>query len=169
MPTYKPAEPRVGLQPIAEVSTTQKHPFGTIVRAVDDTYGEAEFMYVKGVSSGARGAWVGVNADDYTTTLATANGKYPLLGVMMSTLDAATDYGWVCITGKVPAKALASFADNGDVYLTGTAGSVDDAVVAGDLVFCAKGASALDGPETGFADFEIARPFTKDGLDDAII
>ncbi len=119
-----------------------------------------------GVASGARGAWVGVNADNGSTTLAVANGIYPLVGVMMAALTAGL-YGWVQITGKAVGKALAAFADDGNVYLTSTAGSVDDAVVAGDLVFKAKGASALDAPETGMAEFEISRCFTKDGLDDA--
>jgi hypothetical protein len=160
----------IGVQPIADVSTTQLHPFGTIVEAVDtgtNQNGAGEFMYVKGVSSGATGAWVGVNSDDYTTTLATANGIYPIVGVMMSDLDAATDYGWVQISGKAVAKALTGFVDNANVYLTATAGSVDDAVVAGDRVQNVKGASALDGPATGMAEFELSRtPYTNDALAD---
>lgn len=159
----------VGWQPIAEVSTTQRHEFGTIVQAVDrgsNANGVGEFMYVKGVASGATGAWVGINPDDHSTTLAVANGVYTLVGVMMATLDASTDYGWVQIRGKAVGKALAAFADNGNVYLTATAGSVDDAVVAGDRVQGAKGASALDGPATGMAEFEIERPFTNDALAD---
>jgi hypothetical protein len=39
---------------------------------------------------------------------------------------------------------------------------VDDAVVAGDRVKLAKGASAVDTPATGFAEFEIHRPFMDD-------
>jgi hypothetical protein len=167
--SYKHTSSEVGLQPIDEVSTTQNHPLGKIVQAEDkgsNSNGIGEFIYVKGVASGARGAWVGINADDGGTTLATANGIYPLVGIMMSTLDATTDYGWCQITGKAVGKALASFADNGMVYLTSTAGSVDDAAVAGDLVHNAKGASALDFPETGFAEFELSRPFTDDDTDD---
>src|SRR5688572_24625808 len=104
--------------------------------------------------------------DDYTTTLATANGKYPLVGILMSVLDASTDYGWAQISGKAVGKALTALADNGNVYLTATAGSVDDAAVAGDLVQRALGASALDGPATGMAEFEISRPHTDDDVDD---
>lgn len=161
---------RIGMQPINEVSTTQNYPFGTIVQAVDvgaNSNGVGEFVYVKGVASGALGAWVGINADDGGTTLAVANGIYPLVGVMMAVLDATAKFGWAQVAGKAVGLALAAFADNGNVYLTATPGSVDDAVVAGDLVFNAKGASALDGPATGMAEFEISRPFTKDGLDDA--
>lgn len=160
--------PLIGAQPIQSTSTTQNHPLGTIVRAVDrgaNANGEGEFIYVKGVTNGALGAWAGVNADDGSTTLAVANGIYPLIGIMMSVLSASTIYGWLQITGKAVGLVLAGFVDNADVYLTATPGSVDDSDVAGDFVSNAKGASAIDGPATGFAEFEISRPFTRDGLD----
>jgi hypothetical protein len=166
---WQPVFGPIGMQPINEVSTTQKHPLGTRVKAVDrgdNENGEGEFIYCKGVSSGALGAWCGINADDGSTTLATANGVYPLIGIMMSVLDATTDFGWLQISGKAVGLALTGFADNGDVYLTATAGSVDDADVAGDYVSGAKGASALDGPATGMAEFEIHYPNTDDGKDD---
>lgn len=165
--TWHPIDTTIGTQPIADVSTTKNHDFGFTIKARETTNGNGigTFMYVKGVSSGARGAWVGINIDDGSTTLAVANGIYPLIGVMMSDLDATTDYGWVQIEGKAVAKALTGFADNGNVYLTATAGSVDDAIVAGDFVSNAKGASALDAPESGMAEFEIHQPFTRDGLD----
>ena len=59
---------------------------------------------------------------------------------------------------------LALFADNANCYATGTAGSADDSVVAGDLVKNAKGASAIDTPSTGLAEIELYRPFMDDGL-----
>jgi hypothetical protein len=166
--SWVPLTPIIGLQPIAEVSTTQNHPLGLIVQCEDkgsNANGVGEFIYVKGVTNGALGAWVGINADAGTTTLAVANGVHPLVGVMMSVLDASTDYGWVQISGKAVGLCLALFADDGDVYLTATAGSVDDADVAGDFVSGAKGASAIDGPATGMAEFELARPFVRDGKD----
>lgn len=165
--TWHPIDTTIGTQPIADVSTTKNHEFGATLRAQETTNGNGvgTFLYVKGVTNGARGSWVGINLDDGSITLAVANGIYPLMGVMMSDLDATTDYGWVQIEGKAVAKALTGFADNADVYLTSTAGSVDDSDVAGDFVSNAKGASALDAPETGMAEFEIHRPFTRDGLD----
>jgi hypothetical protein len=166
--SWVPLTPVIGLQPIAEVSTTQNHPLGLIVQCEDkgsNANGVGEFIYVKGVTNGAVGSWVGIAADDGSTVLAVANGIHPLVGVLMSALDASTDYGWAQITGKAVGKCLASYADNGDVYLTATAGSVDDADVAGDFVSGAKGASAIDGPATGMAEFELSRPFVRDGLD----
>lgn len=166
---WKHRTPTIGMQPISEVSTTQQHELGLILQAEDrgtNRNGVGEFIYVKGVGSGATGAWVGINADDGSTTLAVANGYYPLVGIMMSDLDATTDYGWAQITGKAVGKCLAAFADNGKVYLTATAGSVDDAAVAGDLVHRANGASAIDAPATGMAEFELSRPHTDDDVDD---
>lgn len=149
-----------GYQPIANTDTTQNHPLGSIVQARDTgstAYGSGEFMYVKGVTSGAARSWAGYNADDGTTTLAVADGFYPL-GVMMAALSASTIFGWIQISGKALAKCLTAFADNGNVYLTSTAGSVDDASVIGDVVLMAKGASSAVIGDLA-AEFEISRPY----------
>lgn len=160
--TWQIEDIRIGMQPIATADTVQNHPLGTIVRAKDvgsTAYGQGEFIYVKGVTSGAAKAWAVYNADDYTCVLAVADGIGPV-GVMMSTLDAATKFGWLQISGKTVAKCLTLFADNGIVYLTATAGSVDDTSVIGDVVHLAKGAStAVVG--NLHAEFEIHRPFIE--------
>lgn len=160
--TWQVENPRIGMQPITTVDTVQNHPLGTIVTAKDvgtTAYGQAEFIYVAGVTSGAARAWAVYNADDFTTTLAVADGIGPV-GVMVSTLDAATKFGWLQISGKAIAKCLTLFADNGIVYLTSTAGSVDDTSVIGDVVHLAKGAStAVVG--NLHAEFEIHRPFIE--------
>ena len=153
---------RIGVQSITEVSTTQRHPLGMIVRAAHATYGEGEFIYLKGVTNGAVHAWVTYNVDDGTTTLLAANAIGPV-GVMMSALDAATNYGWVQISGKTIGKCKTQFADNGEVFGTSTGGSVDDASVAGDRVALAKGASTTTA-NTFIADFEIHRPFVDDRI-----
>lgn len=158
----------LGWQPIATTETTQKHPLGTIVNAYDkDTtaYGVGEFIYLKGVASTAVGSWVTYNRDDGTTALLAANAIGPV-GVAMSANAASTSYGWYQISGKAIGKALTGFLDNANVYGTGTPGSVDDTVVAGDRVQGAKGASAVDTPSSGLAEFEIDRPFVNDALAD---
>lgn len=154
-------ENAIGWQRIADTSTVQNHPLGTIVRATDPTYGAGEFIYLKGVASTAIGSWVTYNMDDGSTALLAANAIGPV-GVAMSA-NVASQYGWYQISGKAVGKALASYADNGLVYATATAGSVDDAAVAGDRVKNALGASAIDTPSSGFAEFEINRPFMDDG------
>ena len=60
------------------------------------------------------------------------------------------------------AKALTSFADAGVVYLTSTAGSIDDASVIGDVVhgaIGANGATITVGDLAG--EFEINRPYCE--------
>jgi hypothetical protein len=161
---YVIQENTTGWQPIASVETTQKHQLGTIVRASDPTYGSGEFVYVKGVASGTANSWATYDTDDGATALLVANAIGPV-GVMMAALVAST-YGWLQISGKAIGKALAGFLDNANVYGTSTAGSVDDAIVAGDRVQGAKGASAVGTPSAGLAEFEIQRPFVNDALAD---
>ena len=153
-----------GRQNIETTSTTQKHPVGMTVKAKDfgtDDRGEGSFIYLKGLASTAVGEVVHYNSDDFSTTLAVADGVGPI-GVSMSA-NVASQYGWYQITGKGSALALSSFLDNADCYLTSTAGSIDDANVAGDYVRGMKGAGAVSG---GLADVELAWPATADGKDD---
>ena len=144
--TWAIIEGPVGAQPIAETSTVQRHPLGTIVTAADPTYGAGEFIYLKGLASTAIGSWVTYNADDGSTTLLAANAIGPV-GVAMSA-NVASQYGWYQIGGKAIGLCLAGFVDNANVYATATAGSVDDAVVAGDRVKNAVGASAIGVPSS---------------------
>lgn len=149
----------IGSQAIADTSTTQNHPLGTIVRARDPAVGEGEFIYLKGVASTVAGSWVTYNEADFTTALLVASAVGPV-AVAMSANDAATDYGWYQVSGKASASA-ADVADSGKVYIDTVTGKCDDAAVAGDLVYNAKWASA-DDTATGLADVSISRPFVND-------
>lgn len=157
---YTIAENSLVGQNFNEVSTTAKATLGLIVRAKDPTYGVGEFIYLQGVASTVVGSFVTYNADDNTTALLAANAIGPV-AVAMS-ICVASSYGWYQISGKAVGKAKASYADDALVYATSTAGSIDDAVVAGDRVKLAKSASAVDTPSTGLAEFEIQRPFMDD-------
>lgn len=163
MSSYKIQEPRIGMQAIATTSATQQHPLGTRVRAVDTAstaYGEGEFIYLKGLADTAVGSWVTFNQDDNSTALLAANAIGPVAIAMSA--NVANQYGWYQIYGKAVGKVLASYADNALVYATATAGSVDDAVVAGDRVKLAIGASAIGTPSAGLAEFELQFPFMDD-------
>lgn len=159
---YRIIESRVVPQAIAENSTTAQNPLGTRVRAVDPTYGEGEFIYLRNTGSTGIGTWCTYNADDFSHTTLAANAIGPVAVSMVASGN--NQYTWWQISGKAVGLALALFADNADVYATGTAGSVDDAVVAGDRVKNAKGASAVGTPSAGLAEFEIHYPFMDDGL-----
>ena len=78
MTTWRITESEIGLQRIAGTDTTQNHALGKIVRAKDSTYGEGEFIYLKGVASCATGSWVTYNMDDGSTTLLAANAIGPV-------------------------------------------------------------------------------------------
>ena len=155
---YEITDPVAGTQQIATTSDTQRHPLGTIVEAKDATRGAGTFIYLSGLASTAVGEWVVYNPDDFSTTLLVADGS-GAVAVSMS-INLADFFGWYQIEGKASGLALTGFADNALVYATSTAGSVDDAVVAGDRVKLALGASAVSG---GLADFEITRPYADDG------
>lgn len=154
-------QPSLGFPRIADTDTSARVALGTIVQARHATYGVGEFIYLQGVASTAVGSWVTYNADDWSTTLLAANAIGPV-GVSMSA-NVANQFGWYQISGKAIGLALAGYADNALVYATTTAGSVDDAVVSGDRVKEARGASALGVPSGSFAEFEIHRPLMDDG------
>lgn len=158
--TWQITDAVVGSQPIASFDTVQKHPFGTIVRAKDPDYGEGEFIYLKGVASTLVGDWVLYKEDDWTTERLVADSIGPV-AIAMSANILATTYGWYQIRGKAVGSCLTAFADNAQVWITATAGAIDDVSVTGDLVNLAKGASTVSGA-TILADFEINRPFVND-------
>ena len=160
---YTVMTPQLGAPKIGDVHTAgyvAAWKLGDIVRAVDPTYGAGEFIYLKGLDSTAVGSWVTYNPDDFSTTLLAANAIGPVAVAMAASVTGK--YGWYQIQGKAIGKALTGYVDNALVYATATAGSVDDAVVAGDRVKNAIGASAVDTPSTGLAEFEIARPWMDD-------
>lgn len=99
---YQITDETIGAQPIATTSTTQNHPIGTIVRAKDPTYGEGEFIYLKGVASTVVGSVVTYNSTTGQTTLAAvgANKSFPIAFAMSA--NVASQYGWYQISG-IPA------------------------------------------------------------------
>lgn len=156
---YYPTTPMgAGWQKIADTSTTQNHALGTIVSAVDPTYGAGEFIYLKGVASTVVGSWVVYSADDWSTALITANAKGPVAVAMSA--NVASSYGWYQISGKAIGKSTSTVADNADLYIGGT-GVVSDEAVTGDRIHIAKAASSQTSDDT--IECEIARSFVDDG------
>lgn len=154
---------QIGMQGIAETSTTQNHPLGTEVEAYDSSYGAGVFVYLKGVASTLVGSAVVISMDDGTTALLDTDlTPFGPVGFAMS-INVANQYGWYQRVGKAVGDVAAAFADNADVYATATAGVVDDAVVDGYMIHNCFGASAIDTPSTGLAELEIDRPYV-DGI-----
>ncbi len=145
----------IGAQPIANTETTQGHPLGMIVTAKDPTYGEGEFVYLKGVASTVVGDVVIYDQYAGTTTRAVAGSRGPAAVAMSA--NVASQYGWYQIDGAAVVKA-GTVAANGNVYVTATAGTVDDAVVSGDKIDGARFKTADGTPSAGFAVAQINRP-----------
>lgn len=131
-------ETTLGWQPIAETSTTQNHPLGTIVQAKDPTYGQGEFIYLKGVGSTTAGALVTYNVAFQTALGTTAVGVSSPFAVAMSA-NVANQYGWYQIgglaigstAGSVSFAANAPFAvSSGEMIAATTTNRIAGAVVA---------------------------------------
>jgi len=88
--------------------TTQRHPLGMRVSAVDPWWGGAEFMYVKAASTMERGSLVqwdnGYVASDIPNT---ANLGRPF-GVLMSSMSTSLVYGWAMLAGFAVISAAGS-------------------------------------------------------------
>lgn len=156
---YVVTSPIVGAQPIADKSTTQKHPLGFVVEATDATYGKGAFMYVKGVASAEAKEWCTWDQHNGAIVRSAANAK-GTVGITVATLTASY-YGWIARKGVVTGQCLTQMADNGKVFLTGTTGAVDDASVAGDLISGAV-ARAATVADSGNTLFELDMPFVTD-------
>lgn len=149
--------PLIGAQAINDTSTTQQHPIGLRTRAKDAVYGEAEFIYLKGVASTAAGDVVVYDETANTTTRAVhttaARGQ---VAVAMSA-NVASQYGWYMISGSCLVNSGANtVAAGAPVFLTSTAAQIDDAVVSTDKV---------DGMTTTAANGATAATFTLCQMD----
>ena len=131
----------IGNQKIAENSATQRHPVGTIVRAVDPTFGEGEFIYLVGVASTLVGTVVTYHDGDtlaFQSAFATTviDDGEPLAVAMSA--NVAAEYGWYQISG---------IAVLGKANTLSLAPDVDFAVASG-LVIAAATTNRVRGAKT---------------------
>lgn len=157
--TWVPID-HIGLdQAIDATSTTQKYTAGKRIRCRDvgsTARGEAVFQYAKGVASVVAGdaCVISANNDAAIRTVARSIGP---IGIAMAAI-VASNWGWFQVSG-VGIVTAGTVADDTTPYLTATAGSLDDAVVAGDIVYGARFAGATD---TGQALIELSYPHAND-------
>lgn len=102
--TFKLSSPFIGAQPLTETSTTQKHVLGSIVKGVDSSYGEGEFIYLLGVASTAVGSVVTYDPDTFQTTLSAVGGNIPRPIAIAMSANVATQYGWYQVSGVATVK-----------------------------------------------------------------
>lgn len=148
-------EDHAGFQPIEDTSTTKQHELGTIVQAKHKDYGVTTFVYGKGVASTAVGDMCMIDSYGALSVrcVAATRGR---VGVAMSA-NVANQYGWYAIEGNVPITA-GTVAAQGLVFATATAGTSDDASVAGSMVSGAIYKTADGTPSAGLAVVALARP-----------
>lgn len=153
--SYDLTDTHVGAQQIDETKTEQNHPIGTTVTAVDPVYGEGVFVYLKGLAATAVGELVAYDRYAKTTKRAVASDRGPVAVAMSA--NVANQHGWYQISGSAVVKAGTVVA-GGAVYLTATAGSSDDAVVATDKIDGMRFKTANGTPSAGLAIAEICFP-----------
>lgn len=144
--------PVVGLT--TDVHTEQKNPLGT--RAFDAAGNE--YIYLKGVASLVAEDWVTYD-EAYLTTRTVANAKGPV-AIAMAAVDATTKFGWFGIWGSF-AGDVATGADNANVWVTATAGRVDNTDV---LLGIITGAVQRSATVANSATFEIRHPFCHNAV-----
>lgn len=139
------------------VDESQKRRLGTRVKGMNNN----EYVYLKGVTGCLDGDWVTVAAS-WTAVRAVADAQ-GMVAVANAVVDAATKFGWFTIWGVEDALCLVSFdgTNGAGTYLTATAGSVDDADVAGDAVHGAIGLTDRNAT-TGMASFQLMYPSVLD-------
>lgn len=120
---WRTSDTRIGTPVLTDTDTVAKLPLGTRIKANDPTYGDGEFIYLKGAATTAIGTWVTYNLDDMSTTLLAANAIGPV-GISMSA-NVASQYGWYQISGMAVIKKTAvAVSPSSGLWLSGTAGRV---------------------------------------------
>ncbi len=143
----------VGGQAIADTSAVQKHPLGTRVRAYDPTYGEAEFVYLKGVAATAAGDLVTYESQTGATARSGAASKGPCAVAMSA--NVANQFGWYAVAGAIVALYAGAAVAGAIPYVTATAGAIDDAVVAGQGIV---GAAVVSSAGAGLGVVQLDHP-----------
>jgi hypothetical protein len=90
----------------------------------------AEYVYLRGIGSTVLGSVVTYDEAGVTALIA-GNAIGPVAVAQAATV--ADRWGWYMVRGSCTA-ACDTVADNTQPFIDGTAGRVDDAVVAGDLI-----------------------------------
>ena len=143
MAEWVPVSQDIGIQPIANTETTQRHQLGVIVRAESRTYGGGEFIYLKGVASTVVGSVVTYDPVNGTTTLIpnTANLNQPIAVAMSA--NVASQYGWYQISGAaVMKKTAVAVTPSVPVYISATAGRVKSTAASGKQIVGARSVNA---------------------------
>ena len=143
----------MGTQPIAQVSATALHNVGQRAKALDYTYGEAEFIYHPCAASAAAGDLVVYDEKNALTTQA-QRGSRGSIGVAMAA-GVSGSYGWFAVQGSVPVSTVDGAAKLGPGFLSTTAGSVSSLQSEGERL---EGLTLVAQPSSSFVTCRLSNP-----------
>jgi hypothetical protein len=154
---------QIGMPPLNDVSTTQKWPLGYIAKFADNAVavpngGEATYLKAGGANVVA-GSMCELDPVTGGAALAPATAGVGPMCVSINIVP-QNSFSWFYVMGTVPVKAPNAMTPGADLFmLAATAGSVDDAVVAGEQILNAEVNTSTGTPSTGLALININRPF----------
>lgn len=126
---YVVNEPRVGVQPLATVSTTQKHPIGDRVKGYDSAASHEEAWFVYAQASVALlqydAAWIKDNGKAIKTNEAAY--KNPGMIAFPQVAFAADEFGWMCISGAPLVRLTSSTEKDVPLYVNASDGVLSGA------------------------------------------
>ena len=155
---FKSTSTQLGIQAIQTTSTTQQHPLGTTVSAVDATYGAGKFIYLLGVASTAAGDAVVFDSKVGTTTRTVAASRGQV-GIAMSA-NVASQYGWYQVDGAavVNTASAGTGAANSGVQTSATAGQLTVSGTSAQKIDGARCTAAQDTPTSGYTQVQLSSP-----------
>jgi hypothetical protein len=109
---FAPITPTAGIQPLEDyfdADTTQRHPLGFVVDAVDPYWGYGRFMYIKSNDAILKGSLVMWDGSYQGALLPTTAGQGFPFGVAYAPM-ASGKYGWIQIAGQAVYKTNATVA-----------------------------------------------------------
>ncbi|MCR4307787.1 MAG: hypothetical protein NUV80_04440 [Candidatus Berkelbacteria bacterium] len=116
---------------IPDITVPDSSALTTVGHVIPD--GNNLYVYLQGCASTVAGSVVTYNDSTKATALVVAGAK-GLVAIAMSATNTTSKYGWYMISGTYTTVASDTVAGAGNLYIDGTAGRVDDAVVTGDLI-----------------------------------
>ncbi len=136
----------VGAQGVNVSDTTQRVPLGTIVKGVDPTLGEGEFIYLLDVTGQFVGCVVIYNATTYQTALLTVtNGKgkgVPVAIAMSTRAVGAATFSWYHISGQATIKKTTVLTlPQVPIFISATSGRIKTLLSAGQQILGAQTAN----------------------------
>lgn len=166
---YQMVEDFIGFPALADVSTVQKVPLGTVARIMDNSEAApqhaGEAIYLKASGAGIiKGSMVDYDTHLATAVLSPATAGTGPVAVSFNTVPSGS-FSWFQIQGRAAVAAPNAMVPGAEVWsLAATPGSVDDAVVAGEQILNAKVSTTTGTPAAGLAYIEIERPFHQGGI-----